>query len=44
LTTASVVGYVPMRIAKVVGLGAAEDEPFFYVVLGRCPATGSLPS
>ena len=33
MTTATEVGYVPMRIAKVVGLAAAEDEPFFYVVL-----------
>jgi bifunctional DNase/RNase len=33
MTTATEVGYVPMRIAKVVGLGAAEDKPFFYVVL-----------
>jgi uncharacterized protein len=33
MTTATAVGYVEMRIAKVVGLGAAEDEPFFYVVL-----------
>ena len=33
MTTATEVGYVPMRIAKVVGLATAEDEPFFYVVL-----------
>ena len=33
MTTATAVRYVEMRIAKVVGLGAAEDEPFFYVVL-----------
>ena len=33
MTTATEVGYVPMRIAKVVGLARAEDEPFFYVVL-----------
>jgi bifunctional DNase/RNase len=33
MTTATAVGYVEMRIAKVVGLGAAEDEPFYYVVL-----------
>ena len=28
MTTATAVGYVEMRIAKVVGLSAAEDEPF----------------
>ena len=33
MTTATEVGYVEMRIAKVVGLAAAEDEPFYYVVL-----------
>jgi bifunctional DNase/RNase len=33
MTTATAVGYVEMRIAKVVGLGAAEDRPFYYVVL-----------
>jgi uncharacterized protein len=33
MTTATAVGYVEMRIAKVVGLGAAEDEPFYYIVL-----------
>jgi uncharacterized protein len=33
MTTAAEVGYVQMRIAKVVGLGAADDEPFQYVVL-----------
>jgi hypothetical protein len=33
MTTATEVGYVEMRIAKVVGLGAAGDEPFYYVVL-----------
>jgi bifunctional DNase/RNase len=33
MTTATEVGYVEMRIAKVVGLGAAEDQPFCYVVL-----------
>ena len=33
MTTATEVGYVPMRIAKAVGLATAEDEPFFYVVL-----------
>ena len=33
MATATAVGHVEMRIAKVVGLGAAEDEPFQYVVL-----------
>jgi uncharacterized protein len=33
MTTATEVGYVEMQIAKVVGLGAAEDQPFYYVVL-----------
>ena len=33
MTTATEVGHVEMRIAKVVGLGAAEDRPFHYVVL-----------
>jgi bifunctional DNase/RNase len=34
MTTATAVGYVEMRIAKVVGLGEADDEPFHqYVVL-----------
>ena len=33
MTTATAVGYVEMRIAKVVGLGTAEDEPFYYIVL-----------
>jgi bifunctional DNase/RNase len=33
MTTATEVGYVEMRIAKVVGLGAADDELFQYVVL-----------
>ena len=34
MTTATAVGYVEMRIAKVVGLSAADDEPFHqYVVL-----------
>jgi bifunctional DNase/RNase len=33
MTTATEVGYVEMRIAKVVGLTTAEDEPFYYVVL-----------
>ena len=34
MTTATTVGYVPMRIAKVVGVSAADDEPLHqYVVL-----------
>jgi bifunctional DNase/RNase len=33
MTTATEVGYVEMRIAKVVGLATAEDQPFYYVVL-----------
>jgi bifunctional DNase/RNase len=33
MATATEVGYVEMRIAKVVGLAAAEDEPLHYVVL-----------
>jgi bifunctional DNase/RNase len=33
MTTATEVGYVEMRIAKVVGLATAEDQPFHYVVL-----------
>jgi uncharacterized protein len=34
MTPATAVGYVEMRIAKVVGIGAADDEPFHqYVVL-----------
>jgi bifunctional DNase/RNase len=33
MTTATAVGYIEMRIAKVVGLGAADDELFQYVVL-----------
>jgi uncharacterized protein len=33
MTTATGIGYVQMRIAKVVGLATAEDQPFHYVVL-----------
>jgi bifunctional DNase/RNase len=33
MTTATEVGHVEMRIAKVVGLATAEDELFHYVVL-----------
>jgi bifunctional DNase/RNase len=33
MTTATAVGYIEMRIAKVVGLSGADDEWFPYVVL-----------
>jgi bifunctional DNase/RNase len=33
MNTATDVGYIEMRIAKIVGLGAADDELFQYVVL-----------
>ena len=33
MTTPTEVGHVQMRIAKVVGLATAGDEPFYYVVL-----------
>jgi len=42
MTTATEVGYVEMRIAKVVGL--ATEEQFQCVVLEEVPATGSSPS
>jgi uncharacterized protein len=35
MTTATAVGYVEMRIVKVVGLTGAEDQPFLYVVLAE---------
>ena len=35
MTTATEVGHVEMRIAKVVGLGAADDELVHYVVLNE---------
>ena len=38
MTTATAVGHVEMRLAKVVGLATAEDQPFHYVVLEE--ATG----
>jgi hypothetical protein len=45
MTTATEVGYLEMRIAKVVGIREAEDEPFHqYVVRRRWPATEILPS
>jgi hypothetical protein len=44
VTTATAVGYVEMRITKVVGLGAADDELFQYVVLEEVAGTGTLPS
>jgi hypothetical protein len=43
MTPATAVGYIEMRIAKVVGL-AADDELFDYVVLDEGQATGTLPS
>ena len=45
MTTATAVGYVEMRIAKVVGLRAADDEPFHqYVVLDETlMALGEVP-
>jgi uncharacterized protein len=33
MATATEVGYAETRIAKVVGLATAEDEPFYFVVL-----------
>ena len=33
MTPATAVGDIEMRIAKVVGLATAEDEPFYYIVL-----------
>jgi bifunctional DNase/RNase len=33
MTTATAIGHVEMRLAKVVGLATAEDQPFHYVVL-----------
>jgi hypothetical protein len=36
MDTATDIGYIEMRIAKVVGLGAAEDEPFCWDAL-ICP-------
>ena len=44
MTTATEVGYVEMRIAKVVGVRAAEDEVVrCVVVLDRWQGTGSSP-
>jgi bifunctional DNase/RNase len=42
MTTAAAVGYVEMRIAKVVGL-AADDESFDYVVLEEAAGDRQLP-
>jgi uncharacterized protein len=43
MTTATEVGYAEMRIAKVVGLATAEDEPFYYVVLEEVAGDRRLP-
>jgi len=43
MTTATEVGFVEMRIAKVVGLGAAEDEIFPCVVLDEVAGDRHLP-
>jgi uncharacterized protein len=43
MTTATEVGYVEMRIAKVVGLAAAEHELFQYVVLEEVSGDQHLP-
>jgi bifunctional DNase/RNase len=42
MSTATAVGDVEMRIAKVVGLAAAEDELFQYVVLEDVSGDGQL--
>src|SRR6266516_3268686 len=42
-TSATEVGFVEMRIAKVVGLGAAEDEIFPCVVLDEVAGDRHLP-
>jgi uncharacterized protein len=42
MTTATAVGYVEMRVAKVVGLARAEDEPFLYVVLAEVSGNRQL--
>ncbi len=43
MTTATDVGFVEMRIAKVVGLGAAEDEMVHCVVLDEVAGDRHLP-
>jgi bifunctional DNase/RNase len=43
MTTATEVGYIELRIAKVVGLGAADDELFQYVVLDEVSGDRHLP-
>jgi bifunctional DNase/RNase len=43
MTTATDVGFVEMRIAKVVGVGAAEDEPVPCVVLEEVVGDRHLP-
>jgi hypothetical protein len=42
MTTATEVGHVEMRIAKVVGLGAANDELVHYVVLDEAAGDRQL--
>ena len=44
MTTAIGVGYVEMRIAKVVGLATGEDQPFTTSCWTRWQATGSSAS
>jgi hypothetical protein len=44
MTTATEVGYVEMRIDKVVGFATAEDEPFYYVVLDEVAGDRHLAS
>jgi uncharacterized protein len=43
VTTATEVGYVELRIAKVVGLTTAEDQPIHYVVLEDVAGDRHLP-
>jgi uncharacterized protein len=44
MTTTTAVGHVEMRVAKVVGLSAADDEPFHqYVVLEEVAGDRRLP-
>jgi bifunctional DNase/RNase len=43
MTTAADIGFVEMRVAKVVGLGAAEDELFQCVVLDEVAGDRHLP-
>ena len=43
MTTARDVGFVEMRIAKVVGLPTAEGEMVLCVVLDEVTGTGTFP-